>query len=147
MNLVLKQEGSVPARLAGVPGGAEALAAKALLPAQPSRTLALVLRDDQALYRALAALAFFAPEIEALGLPAWDCLPYDRVSPHRDIVAWRIETLTRLREPAPAAGRVVVTTVNALVQRLPPRESLWNDLLRLEKGQSLEPEALLGRVL
>ncbi|HKY94807.1 MAG TPA: hypothetical protein VJL84_05850, partial [Kiloniellales bacterium] len=87
-----------------MPAGAEALAAEALLPKAPGRTVAVVLRDDQALYRALAALAFFAPEIEALGLPAWDCLPYDRVSPHRDIVAWRIETLTRLREAAPAAG-------------------------------------------
>ena len=146
MNLVLLQEDAAPARLAGVPAGAEALAAKALLPTLPARTLALVLRDDQALYRALAALAFFAPEIEALGLPAWDCLPYDRVSPHRDIVAWRIESLTRLQDLVPASGRIIVTTVNALVQRLPPREALWNDLLRLEKGQTLAPDALIERL-
>ncbi len=40
--------------------------------------------------RFAAALAFFRPEIEALTVPAWDCLPYDRVSPNGEIVSRRI---------------------------------------------------------
>src|SRR3546814_13966527 len=67
-------------------------------------------------------LAFFAPEVEVLVFPAWDCLPYDRVSPHRDIVARRLDVLTRLMQPVGAkkSGRpqVVVTTVNALLQKI-----------------------------
>ena len=52
------------------------------------------------------ALAFFAPEIERIELPAWDCLPYDRVSPNPEIVSRRIDTLSRLAsEPAAGAGR------------------------------------------
>ena len=34
-----------------------------------------------------AALAFFAPEVEVLTFPAWDCQPYDRVSPNAAVVA------------------------------------------------------------
>ena len=68
------------------------------------------------------ALAFFAPEIEINEFPAWDCLPYDRVSPHPGIVAQRMTTLSRL---ARLKGRerpgVVLTTVNAALQRVPPR--------------------------
>ena len=42
------------------------------------------------------ALAFFAPEIEVLEFPAWDCQPYDRVSPHAGVVAQRMTALSRL---------------------------------------------------
>src|SRR6266576_2285829 len=64
------------------------------------------------------ALSFFAPDIEVLEFPAWDCLPYDRVSPHPAVVAQRVMTLARL---ARIAGRehpaVLLTTVNAALQR------------------------------
>ena len=70
--------------------------------------------------RLAEALAFFAPEVEVLRFPAWDCLPYDRVSPNPAIVSERIATLARLLEP-PTRPRIVLTTVNALVQRVPPR--------------------------
>ena len=53
--------------------------------------------------RACRALAFFAPELEVLRFPAWDCLPYDRVSPAAEIVARRLATLTRLHRAADAA--------------------------------------------
>ena len=70
------------------------------------------------------ALAFFAPDIEVLEFPAWDCLPYDRVSPHAGIVAQRMTALSRL---ARVKGRdrpaVLLTTVNAALQRVPARGS------------------------
>src|SRR5215510_15202211 len=80
-----------------------------------------VCRDDGRMARFAAALAFFHPELEALTFPAWDCLPYDRVSPNGEIVSRRIDTLTRLAT-APTDKRIVLTTVNALVQRVPPRQ-------------------------
>src|SRR6201985_1976247 len=60
-----------------------------------------VCRDDGRMARFAAALAFFHPEAEALTFPAWDCLPYDRVSPNGEIVSRRIDTLTRLPPPPP----------------------------------------------
>ena len=77
-------------------------------------------RDDARMARLAEALAFFAPEAEILRFPAWDCLPYDRVSPNPALVSERIATLARLLEPADRP-RIVLTTVNALVQRVPPR--------------------------
>ena len=41
-----------------------------------------VARDDARMARVAEALSFFAPELEVVRFPAWDCLPYDRVSPH-----------------------------------------------------------------
>src|SRR5258708_6258481 len=92
-----------------------------------------VCRDDGRMARFAAALAFFRPEIEALTLPAWDCLPYDRVSPKGEIVSRRIDTLTRLAT-APPDKLVVLTTVNALVQRVPPRRLFDGRVLTLRTG-------------
>ncbi|MGB0795184.1 MAG: hypothetical protein ACPGU2_08585, partial [Candidatus Puniceispirillaceae bacterium] len=55
-----------------------------------------IARDDARMSSLIRSLEFIAPQIEALALPAWDCLPYDRVSPHPDIVSRRIVCLSRL---------------------------------------------------
>ena len=61
-----------------------------------------VARDDKRVEAMRAALAFFAPEVPVLVFPAWDCLPYDRVSPNPDISAARMATLAALVQGAPA---------------------------------------------
>ena len=68
------------------------------------------------------ALAFAAPEVEALYLPSWDCQPYDRVSPNAAVSAERMTALARLaRTSGRASGRACSSsTVNALTQRVPP---------------------------
>ena len=112
--------------IAGAPEGFDALVLSRLVHGQPAgdgpAQLVHVARDDARLAKLADAIAFFAPDIEILLFPAWDCLPYDRVSPHRDIVSQRIDTLTRLLKPAAnAAKRIVLTTVAALLQRVPTR--------------------------
>ncbi len=92
-----------------------------------------VCRDDGRMARFAAALAFFHPGIEVLTFPAWDCLPYDRVSPNGEIVSRRIDTLTRLAT-APPDKLIVLTTVNALVQRVPPRQLFDGRVLTLRPG-------------
>ena len=104
-----------------------------------------VARDDARMARVAEALAFFAPELEVVRFPAWDCLPYDRVSPHPVLVAERMATLARLAE-APAGPRVVLTTVNALVQRVVPRHVFAGASLRLAKGGTVKPEELARRL-
>ncbi len=98
-------------------------------------------RDDSRMARLAEALAFFAPETEVLRFPAWDCLPYDRVSPNPAIVSERIACLARLLEP-PSRPRIVLTTVNALVQRVPPRSVFRGASLSVTTGGTLPPEQL-----
>src|SRR5271166_4046935 len=93
-----------------------------------------VCRDDGRMARFAAALAFFHPELDALTFPAWDCLPYDRVSPNSEIVSQRIDTLTRLATGGGDTPLVVLTTVNALIQRVPPRSLFDGRVLRLRPG-------------
>jgi transcription-repair coupling factor (superfamily II helicase) len=100
-----------------------------------------VCRDDARTARMFEAIGFFARDVEVLRFPAWDCLPYDRVSPNPEIVAERVSTLTRLLEPG-TRPRIVVTTVNALVQKVPPREVFLGATMLLRKGGRVKPEAL-----
>ncbi|WP_236571560.1 transcription-repair coupling factor [Rhodovarius lipocyclicus] len=117
----------------------------ALLRARRAETtgpLLHVAHDDAHMARISDALAFFMPEAEVLRFPAWDCLPYDRVSPNPEIVAERVATLARLQE-APARPRIVLTTVNALVQKVPPRAVFQGSVLALKKGARIAPETVV----
>jgi transcription-repair coupling factor (superfamily II helicase) len=87
------------------------------------------------------ALGFFAPEIEVVSLPAWDCLPYDRVSPHTDIIGDRIAALTRLQQPI-IKPCIVLTTVNAILQKTLPPEMLAKASLAAVTDDTLPIEKL-----
>ncbi len=100
-----------------------------------------IARDDARMARLAEALAFFAPDAEVLRFPAWDCLPYDRVSPNPELISERIATLARLLEPA-SGQRIVLTTVNALVQRVPPRHAFHGGSRVLKVGDRVQPEEL-----
>ena len=141
----LESQGRV--QVANAPEGCDALLIGRLLEswAQAGRTPALlhIARDDARMAQLAEHLAFFAPDVTVLQFPAWDCLPYDRVSPHRDVVAARIDTLTRLMtEPLPPAGRVVITTVNAVMQKMPAKTVFADRTLSASPGEALAPDRL-----
>ena len=94
-----------------------------------------VARDDARMGALVEALAFLAPSLEVIDLPAWDCLPYDRVAPHGEIVSRRIAALARLAEGV--RPRLILTTVNGFLQRLPPVAFFSGGGLRLTPGQAI----------
>jgi transcription-repair coupling factor (superfamily II helicase) len=100
-----------------------------------------VCRDDTRMARLAEALGFAVPEADVLRFPAWDCLPYDRVSPNPALVSERIATLAKLLEP-PTSPRIVLTTVNALIQRVPPRAVFAGASMTLSVNGSVQPEQL-----
>ncbi|MBM3503272.1 MAG: transcription-repair coupling factor [Alphaproteobacteria bacterium] len=107
------------------------------------RPVLAIVRDAERLAETVAVLEYFTAGIEILSFPAWDCLPYDRVSPAAAVSAQRMETLSRL------AGRVstpivVVTTVNAAVQRVPTRDVVASASFRVTAGGRLDVEAFLA---
>src|SRR5690348_12199107 len=92
---------------------------------------------------AVESIAFFAPKLEVLNFPAWDCLPYDRLSPKPDIESTRLATLAALAKRGDnAMPAVVVAPVHALLQRVPPRRSIRDASLLARAGETIEHEAL-----
>ena len=98
-----------------------------------------VARDGQRLERLQDGLRFFAPEREVLVFPAWDCLPYDRVSPHPDIVAERLDDAGpagRAQEARRAGARSSWPRSGAALQKVPPRSLYAEAATVLRKGQT-----------
>ena len=116
----------VPGRaltLSGVADGAEGLVvadlarAIAARPGAPATSVLVICRDGPRMAQLARSLAFFAPEIEINEFPAWDCLPYDRVSPHAGIVAQRMVTLSRLAHRRGAVVAVELQPLDDAVHR------------------------------
>ncbi len=122
--------------------------ARVLSKRQESQSAALihVARDGQRARAFREALAFAAPDIEILDFPAWDCQPYDRVSPDAAISARRIVALSRLARARPAAERprIIATAVNALIQRVAPRDKIASDTFSAAPGNVVDRDALVA---
>ncbi len=137
--------------LASLPDGFDAFCVadltRALAPTAEQRAVVLVhvARDGQRAHAFNEALAFAAPEIEILDFPAWDCQPYDRVSPNAAISARRMTVLSRLARSRTALEqpRILSTTINAVLQLVPPLEKVAADSFSAATGNAVDMEALI----
>jgi len=139
-----------PLTLAQVADGAEGLVLAELARAiaarksAPAISLAVICRDGQRLAALSRALRFFGPDIQVLEFPAWDCLPYDRVSPNAAVVAQRMTALSRLTR---VTGRdkpsVLLTTVNAALQRVPARNFVSRHALSVAPGNVIGMQGVI----
>ena len=134
--------------LDGVADGFEAFALSGIAEEiAPDRPLIFVARDGQRLPALVEGLAFAAPGLPVLDLPAWDCLPYDRVSPGSDAAARRLDALAAMAALAEKPHRaVVLTTVNALLQRIPPAEFIEAQTFRARPGNQVDMDRLVRRL-
>ena len=111
----------------GVPDGVSMLDMKGWL--AEGRRLVYVARDDTRMIAMRDAVARLSPSVPIHVFPAWDCLPYDRLSPQNALVGQRVETLANLAEASDTGSKtgsdadtdtstaaLLVTTVNALLQ-------------------------------
>jgi transcription-repair coupling factor (superfamily II helicase) len=133
-----------PLTLAQVADGAEGLVLADLArsvaahPDAPAISLCVICRDGQRMATLSRSLAFFGPDILTMEFPAWDCLPYDRVSPNASAVAQRMTALSRLsRVKGRDKPSVLLTTVNAALQRVPAREFVATHALSVAPGNVL----------
>ena len=129
-----------PMTLGGVPTG--------LLPwllAETARAASgravFIAPDDAAAMQIVEAAPFFAPELDCLWLPAWDSLPYDRASPSLRTMADRLTAMAQLVR-TPVRPQLLVTTVNAALQRMLPRARFAAMSARLAPGISIDRDAL-----
>jgi transcription-repair coupling factor (superfamily II helicase) len=138
-----------PLTLAGVADGAQGMIVADLARAVAARadapviSLLLVCRDGPGMAALTRAIAFFDPGIAVLEFPAWDCLPYDRSSPHAGVVAQRMTALSRLaRLKGNDRPSVLLTTVNAALQRVPARDLVATQSLAVAPGNMLDMQGI-----
>ncbi|HEV2044616.1 MAG TPA: transcription-repair coupling factor, partial [Sphingomicrobium sp.] len=106
-----------------------------------NRRLVIIAADEAAMRALTDTISAFAPEVEVLGFPAWDCLPYDRASPALRVMAERMATLHALQLPL-KAPQVLVATVNAATQRVLTPFRIRQFTRRLSEGVAIERDRL-----
>ena len=123
------------------PGGVDAMAIADAARARAKTGGALIVhiaRDGARAAEMMEALRFFAPDIPVIDFPAWDCLPYDRVSPSSAVVSRRMAALALMANYAPGDGAmIIVTSVQAALQRTPPLDVIKVAAFRAKPGEDV----------
>ena len=131
-----------PLTLSAIARGAQPLVMADLARASAGR--AVFITPDEAAMRSVAdAAAWFAPELEVLEFPAWDCLPYDRASPALSVSARRLAALHRL-QAGKQGVQLLVTTVNAVLQRVLTPFRIRESVRALKPGLEIGRESLIA---
>lgn len=122
------------------PSASAVAAALALAVSTAAETVLHIASTERRAEEIARALLVFAPDVEVLALPSWDCLPYDRASPSREVMGRRMGALASLNRPA-ERPRIIVASAEAVSQKLPPAKALKDAFLVLEPGQVLDRQA------
>ncbi len=141
----LVSSADTPLTIGNVPAGMEALLLAET--ARAGTSVAYVMSDGQRIADLEQILGFVAPDIPVMTLPAWDCLPYDRVSPSADTSARRLAALAGLishaKKPHPA---IVLVTVNAMLQKMAPRDIIESLGFSARPGNQIRMEDIAARL-
>ena len=133
---------NTPLTLSSIARGAQPLVMADLARAVGGRAV-FVAPDDAAMRAVAEAAQFFAPELQVIEFPAWDCLPFDRASPALSVSAKRLSALHRL-QMAPKGPQLLVTTINALLQRVPTPFRIRESVRLLKPGMEIGRESLIA---
>ena len=129
-----------PLTLSSLARGAQPLVLADL--ARASKGRAIFIAADDAAMRAITDSAhYFAPELEVIEFPAWDCLPYDRSSPALSVSAKRLAALHRL-QAGKNGSQLLVTTVNAVLQRVLSPFRIRESVREFKPGVEIGRESL-----
>lgn len=100
------------------------------------QTVLFVAKTESKAQQIYDQLPIIAPEKRIAYFPAWDCLPYDRVSPSSDITRERVHILSTLANN-PKAYDILVCSFACLVQYLPPKSQFYQQSWTIAPGQTI----------
>ncbi len=125
--------------------GASAALAALEVAKESNRPVLVLATDPRHADQLEAEIRFFAgDELPVSHFVEWETLPYDSFSPHQDIISQRLQVLSEL--PAQENG-IVIASVPSLLQRLPPIDYVASRSLTLIKGQILERQAFVDKLV
>ncbi len=123
-------------QVSGVPEGFDGFVLGSLFN-EDVGTIIHVSRDDKRAALLISAINFFFPNIKTIYFPSWDCLPFDRSGPRLTIQAERLAALSLLFKTT-KNKRIIVTTVNAITQRVVPKSHIKNLNYELTVGKKTD---------
>ena len=134
-----------PSGFVAVPESARAIAVAALAQLSERRPLVVACPTGTDAGQLYDDLVQYMPPGEVELFPAWETLPFERVSPSVETMGHRLQVLWRLRSPDRCPA-VIVSGVRALLQRLGPG-AMTVEPIHLRKGAVLDLDALLAELI
>ncbi len=133
----LKKINSQVKTLSSVVEGSEAFAIKKLYENSSSDIL-YIASDGNTMEQIASVLRYILPDVNILTFPAWDTVPYDRISPNVNIVAERVNVLAYLAyNPTDKKNRIILTSIGSAIQKLPPKKVFLNSVKHIKVGGEL----------
>jgi transcription-repair coupling factor (superfamily II helicase) len=131
--------------LVAVPESARAITVAALAQLSDRRPLVIACPTGTDAGQLFDDLVQYMPDGDVVLFPAWETLPFERVSPSVETMGRRLEVLWRLRSPE-RSPRIVVAGVRALLQHLGP-EATQVEPVHVTKGAIIDPDELLATLV
>lgn len=112
----------------------------------PQKDILIIAENDSEMANLAAQIGFFCPEVDEkftlLNFPAWDCLPFDRASPKPLISSSRIRCLYKITNRLPGQKFLIITSINAILQKTLSPVSLRNYGLQVRSGSKISIEQI-----
>jgi len=127
-----------------LPGASLSLVLSSVL-SQYAHPVLIIAQDSLNAARIDQELGFFQQNAAPiLHFPDRETLPYDRFSPHQDLISERLATLYKMPQLSQGA---VITTIATLMHRLPPHAFLDAHTFLLSKGETLDLKLMRDRLV
>jgi transcription-repair coupling factor (superfamily II helicase) len=133
-------------QLSSLPEGAESIVLSQIIP-DCTNGLLYIARDDKRMQHVCSAVRYFSPTTKIIKIPAWDCLPYDRVSPTIYTANQRTEALCELTTLTSLKNTIIVTTVNSVLQKIPEGKLLSELTFKAQSGDKVNRESLIKHLI
>lgn len=144
MTYLLPQNFSDITTLEGAPAYCDGFVIADLWGQRPLSDILFVARDEGAMTDLADHLSYLLPGAMVLKFPAWDCLPYDRVSPRKDIIGSRVQALSILANREKKDRYIIITTPSAFLQKVPPQNVFCSKGLEVKVGGEIKGDDLIS---
>ena len=130
----------------GCPEVARAVVLGAMASLHPQATFVVATSTGSAAAQLVDDLQVYLPANDVVLYPAWETLPFERISPNVETMGKRMEALWRLRTPE-HRPRIVVAGARALLQKIAPQPNITTNYpwpLHIKVGMTIDPDALMS---
>lgn len=121
-----------------LPFGAEGFLFKEIF--KSNGKICFICHDNDAVNTLAKNVRFFLNDIKVFEFPEWDTVPYDRISPSRDLVQRRIKTLKGISE---SSEYIVFCTVKSFNQKVLDNSFIKKSIKSLKEGDKIDFQELI----
>ena len=110
-----------------------------------NKSILYIGKDEREISSMQEKIKWLLPDVEILLFKSWDQIPYDNVSPSKEIQIERLKTLNILLNSK--VKRIILTTINSISQKIIPRSIINSQLFKISKKQKFKFEDLINKLL